>query len=308
MGAPATAIEPPRLGVCSWSLKPRSPQDLAQKAHWCGVDCLQLALDPLRTGAWGVDETVRALSAAGLEVRSGMLAMAGEDYSTLESIRATGGVGPDARWPENLAAAHAAAELAWRLRLPLVTFHAGFLPERRDDPRRAVLLLRLATLVDVFAARGVAVGFETGQEHATTLLELLADLARPTAGVNFDPANLLLYGMDEPVGALARLAPHVRQVHVKDACRPTTPGQWGAEVPAGTGQVEWDAFLGTLRRVAPRVDLMIEREAGDDRVGDVRRARDLVRERLAGLPACARDASPPRPRRAPRAAGRCAWA
>jgi L-ribulose-5-phosphate 3-epimerase len=285
MGEPVRSADLPRLGVCSWSLKPRSPQDLAQKAHWCGVDGVQLALDPLRTGGWSVEDTLRALSAAGLAIRSGMQAMAGEDYSTLESIKATGGVGPDARWPENLAAARANAELAWRLRIPLVTFHAGFLPERRDDPRRALLLERLATLVDVYAARGVAVGFETGQERASTLLELLADLARPTAGVNFDPANLLLYGMDEPVGALARLAPHVRQVHVKDACRPTTPGQWGREVPAGRGQVEWDAFFGTLRRAAPQVDLMIEREAGEDRVGDVRRARDLVRERLAALPA-----------------------
>jgi L-ribulose-5-phosphate 3-epimerase len=290
MGAPVSPVLAPRLGVCSWSLKPRSPQDLAQKAQWCGVDALQLALDPLRTGAWSVGDTVEALAAAGLCVRSGMMTMAGEDYSSFESIRRTGGVGLDERWPENLAAARANAELAWRLRLPLVSFHAGFLPERSEDtgrpePRRAVLLDRLRALVDVFAERGVAVGFETGQESAATLLDALQDLQRPAAGVNFDPANLLLYGMDDPVAALQQLLPHVRQVHIKDARRPRSAGEWGEEVPVGTGEVDWDAFLARLVAGAPGVDLMIEREAGQDRIGDVRVARDLVRARLAG--ACA---------------------
>ena len=285
MAAPVRHDDPPRLGVCSWSLKPRSPQDLAQKARWCGVDALQIALDPLRTGGWGLEDTVHALADAGLAVRSGMLAMAGEDYSTLQSIQETGGLGPDARWPDNLAAARADALLAWRLRLPLVTFHAGFVPERRDDPRRAVLLERLRAVIDTFAEHGVAVGLETGQERPATLLELLADLQRPTAGVNFDPANLLLYGMGDPVDALAQLAPHVRQIHVKDARAPRAAGQWGEEVPAGTGEVRWDDFFAVADRAGLRVDLMIEREAGADRVGDIRRARDLVRARLAGAPA-----------------------
>lgn len=281
--APSPA-RPPVLGACSWSLKPRSPEDLCDKLQRCGLRAVQLALDPLRHG-WDAERTASLLSDAGIEPRSGMLSFAGEDYATLESIRATGGVGPDAAWPANLAAARECARLAWRLRLPLVTFHAGFLPERRDDPRRAVLLDRLRAVVDAFGELGAAVGFETGQERVETLLEALADLGRPAAGVNFDPANLLLYGMGEPVSALAALGPQVRQVHVKDARRPDRPGTWGREVPAGAGEVDWPAFFETLGRVAPGVDLMIEREAGEDRVGDIRRARDLVLGARRGAPA-----------------------
>jgi L-ribulose-5-phosphate 3-epimerase len=129
------------------------------------------------------------------------------------------------------------------------------------------------------------VGFETGQERAETLLDVLDQLGRPTAGVNFDPANLLLYGMGDPVDALAQLAPHVRQIHVKDARAPRAAGRWGEELPAGTGDVRWDDFFAAAGRAGLRVDLMIEREAGEDRVGDIRRARDLVRARLAGAPA-----------------------
>src|SRR5262245_33212591 len=118
-----------RLGVCSWSLRAHTPAELAARVRAVGVDCLQLALDPLRTGAWARAETDAALN--GLEIRSGMMGTAGEDYSTLATIRATGGVRPDEHWEANRRAASANAELARALGLELVSFHAGFLPEER---------------------------------------------------------------------------------------------------------------------------------------------------------------------------------
>jgi predicted dehydrogenase/sugar phosphate isomerase/epimerase len=266
----------PRLGVCSWSLQPSSPADLVAKLREIGVDACQLALDPLREGAWKLAETRDALRAAGIEIRSGMMGTHGEDYSTLDTIRVTGGVRPNEHWAKNLAIAREDARIAAELGLPLVTFHAGFLPHERNDPERAVLLERLRTVVDLYAERGVNVAFETGQEDADTLLAFLADLGRPRAGVNFDPANMLLYDMGEPVSALEKLAPHVRQVHIKDAVRTKVKGQWGAEVRVGTGEVAWDKFFAVLARRGVQVDLMIEREAGDQRVADIKAARALV--------------------------------
>jgi L-ribulose-5-phosphate 3-epimerase len=266
--------------VCSWSLKPGSPADLVRKVQQCGLRDVQLALDPLRDGRWPLERTVEALAAADITVRSGMIGMSGEDYSTPATIRQTGGVRLDARWDEHLAAATASAALAWRLRLPLVSFHAGFVPHERRDPLRAVMLGRLRAIADVFAEHGVALALETGQERADTLLDALAELDRATVGVNFDPANMLLYGMGDPVAALAALGPHVRQVHVKDARSPRQPGTWGEEVAAGSGEVNWPAFFEVLARVAPRADLMIEREAGTERVADIRTAATFVRAQL----------------------------
>jgi len=263
--------------VCSWSLKAASPADLAQKVFECGVGCVQLALDPLRDGRWDVQRTVHALAARNIVPRSGMIGMRGEDYASPASIRETGGVRLDAHWDENVAAATQSAALAWRLRLPLVSFHAGFLPHDRADPVRGVMLGRLRAIADVFAKHGVALALETGQERADTLLDVLAELDRPTVGVNFDPANMLLYGMGDPVEALSALGPHVRQVHVKDARAPRQPGAWGEEVTVGTGEVDWPRFFAVLARVAPAADLMIEREAGTDRVGDIRKAASFVR-------------------------------
>ena len=264
------------VAICSWSLRPRSPEELAERALAAGVSAVQLALDPVRT-RWGVERTRRVLAARGIRIVSGMMAMEGEDYSTLSSIERTGGVRPDATWPKNAAAAAENAAIARALGLKLVTFHAGFLPEDPAHPEGGVMLGRLRALRDTFAAAGVRIALETGQERAGVLLSLLAGLEG--IGVNFDPANIILYGTGDPVAALVLLAPHIVQVHIKDARPSATPGEWGVEVPVGEGGkggVDWDGFFGAFRESGLSCDLVIEREAGDDRVADVARARALL--------------------------------
>lgn len=265
------------IGVCSWSLQPASAQDLVDKVRATGLDAVQLALGPDAVGGTSDTAVSSALVHAGIEIRSGMLAMHAEDYSTIDSIRRTGGVRPDEHWPANLERARRAADLAQTLSLDRVTLHAGFVPEDAHDPERAKIVDRLRVLAEMFGARGVRIGLETGQERAETLLELLDQISMPSVGVNFDPANMILYGTGDPVRALELLATRVMQVHVKDARPPRTRGAWGEEVPVGTGAVEWQRFLSVLDREQPGVDRMIERESGTRRVADVRQACDLLR-------------------------------
>ncbi len=270
-----------RVGACSWSLQPESPADLASKIQAVGVSAVQLALDPLRTGDWPIDETVASLSTAGVEIRSGMMAMRGEDYSTLETIKRTGGVRLDEHWEANLSAAGQNAVIAGELGISLVTFHAGFIPHEPGDPLRRVMIERLRAVVECFTGEGVRVGFETGQETASTLISALDEFDRSEVGVNFDPANMILYGMGDPVEALRLLAPRVVQIHIKDALPSSEPGTWGSEVPVGDGAVDWPAFFGVIDSAGLDCDLMIEREAGDARVKDMARACSLV-ESLPG--------------------------
>lgn len=271
-----------RTGVCSWSLRAGTPEELVDRVHAAGLDAVQLDLAPLRRGAWDLARTRACLRDGGIEVLSGMMATKAEDYSSLESIRRTGGVRPDEHWKANRETAAVNAELARELGLELVTLHAGFLPESSGDPERVKLVARLRELVDIFARCGVRIAFETGQETAATLLAVLHELERPSAGVNFDPANMLLYGMGDPLEALAQLAPHVHQVHIKDALRAGVPGTWGREVPVGSGEVDWAVFFELMREHSLAVDLLIEREAGDQRVRDIRAARDLLGGFLPG--------------------------
>ncbi len=270
-----------RLGICTWSLRPHSARSLATNVVAFGVRRVQLALDPIRENrpGWGEIETVNALRAADIQIASGMMATLGEDYATLESIARTGGVRPDATWGRNLQAAQQNARLARRLGINLVTFHAGFIPHE-SGAERDKLIRRLRQMVDVFDDCGVRVAFETGQESAETLLAALDAMDRPHAGVNFDPANMILYGMGDPIAALAKLAPRIVQVHIKDATPTKTPGTWGAEVAAGSGAVEWSKFFDALHAHGFAGDMIVEREAGESRLADTIHARELAATHL----------------------------
>lgn len=272
-----------RVGVCTWSLQPDSLEGLLAAVQATGLRTIQLGLEPLRTGVVDPAAAARGLTAAGITIASGALAFPSEDYRTLETIRTTGGVAPDDAWPEIQAASEACATIAHAVAIPLVTFHAGWLPHDHHDPRRAVLLERIREVARRFLERGIGVALETGQETAVTLLEVLGELSDLRVGVNFDPANMILYGMGDPIDALERLAPHVRQVHLKDALPAVRPGEWGTEVPAGEGAVDWDAFFRILKERLPAVNVMIEREAGTRRVEEIRQAAGLAAHHLGGL-------------------------
>jgi L-ribulose-5-phosphate 3-epimerase len=122
----------------------------------------------------------------------------------------------------------------------------------------------------------MTIGLETGQEAAATMAGFLKKLDRPNVGVNFDPANMILYDKGDPVAALRTLGPWLKQCHLKDAVRTKTPGTWGEEVRFGTGQVDWKAFFQALATVGFKGNLCIEREAGSQRVADIRAAREYV--------------------------------
>jgi sugar phosphate isomerase/epimerase len=271
-------IVPAPAAVCSWSLQPASTAELVERLRATGATAVQLALTPIveKPEAWvGVFEALRS---AGIEVVSGMLETVDEDYSTLDTIRATGGVVPDATWPATHARAEQVAALAGANGIRLVTFHAGFIPHE-PGAERDRLFGRLREIAAMFARHGARIAFETGQESAHTLAEALDALGDRSIGVNFDPANMILYGMGDPVAAVRALAPRIAQVHVKDALPTKVPGTWGSEVRAGTGAVDWDAFFAALAEVPAPIRLSVEREAGDDRVGDIRAALGMLRAR-----------------------------
>ncbi|MDR2512327.1 MAG: sugar phosphate isomerase/epimerase [Puniceicoccales bacterium] len=260
-----------QLAVCSWSGQPDSPQTLIQRLEGMGLRRIQLALNPvLLLPAWR--GSIALLRAAGVEVVSGMFETGAEDYSTPASIRATGGVGPDASFEATLARVPQYIALLDELGLDKVSFHAGFIPHDPAASGRAMMCARLKTLATRFAAAGKCLLLETGQETAQTLCQLLRELGQPTLKVNFDPGNMLLYSMGDPIVSLELLLPHIAQVHIKDAIASGNPEQWGREMSAGSGQVDWPRFFAILARADYTGDLVIERECGNDPVGEIRRA------------------------------------
>ena len=268
------------LAVCSWSMRPADAGQLVERVTQSGVTAVQLALVPLVDApkVWG--ESVTRLRDAGIRIESGMFAPRGEDYSSIPRIRDTGGLRADALWQENQALAAKVARVARDIGLSLVTFHAGFIPHDAGDPLRACMLDRLRVVTDLFAAEGVDVAFETGQETAECLLGALRELDRARAGVNFDPANMLLYGAGDPLQGFRLLKPWVRQVHAKDAQPSGQVDVWGRETPVGVGAVPWTSFMQEVRSLPPSVAVVIEREGGERRVQEVASAKAFLQPML----------------------------
>ena len=256
-------IEPLALGVCSWSLQPKSIPELTRLMDSLGVDVVQIACGDPHHADWDEGDSMPpAAKAAGFRMSGAMLGFPGEDYTTPQTIQRTGGFGPKELRAERLDRFRWALDRVKQLGLGDLMLHAGFLPHE-GDPDREPMLDVLGQVSDLAKTAGVMVAFETGQETASLLRKTLDDLKSPNVKVNFDPANMLLYDMGDPIRAVELLGPDIRSVHVKDANRPTVKGQWGEEVPLGKGQVNIRAFVAALQRVGYRGPLCIEREVGD---------------------------------------------
>ena len=276
-------VDAERIGVCSWSYQ-RPLREVADEMAKIGVKGIDLALTPFVApdGRHGVEEGEEALAFAKAQFASGawrlfatMISFPQEDYSTLDTIRKTGGVVPDDCWPRNREIAAAAAELSGTLGAPYMLFHAGFLDES-NPAAYAAYVERVSFVRDACAKAGVQLILESGQETAEDLARFLRDV--PGLYVNFDPANMILYGKGRPMEALETLVPWIRKIHVKDADATAVPGTWGTERPWGEGQVGGAAFIDALNGLGFTGNLTIEREGGDDRAGDIARAAARLRE------------------------------
>ena len=271
------------IGVCSWSLQPKDTAQLVAGVKELGLSHVQLALAPLLF----LDDKRKhfelgQLRAAGIALTAGMIAFPGEDYSSIDAIRRTGGYVPDDQWNLRRRVSEQAANLGAELGLKAVTTHVGFIPHK-GDAGYDKMLGRVREVAKDFGGHGIELGMETGQESAGELFEFLNDLDTPNVFVNFDPANMILYGAGDPVDAIRTLGRHVRHVHVKDATASDAPGtRWGEEVAFGTGEVGPKRFLAALDRIDYRGPLAIEREAGTRRMADVKVAIEALRAVASG--------------------------
>jgi sugar phosphate isomerase/epimerase len=261
-----------QIGVCSWSLQVTSVPELVRLHRRLGSDLVvQIACGDPHHASWVEGDSLpAAVRASGLRLSGAMLGFPGEDYTTPQTIQATGGFGPVALRPERLDRLRWALDRTKSLGLSDLMLHAGYLPEPKS-PDRKPFLDTLAKAGDLATAAGVTLAFETGQETADLLRRTLDDLRCPNLKVNFDPANMLLYDMSDPLRAVEILGPDIRSVHAKDARRPKVPGTWGEEVPLGQGEVNVREWVRTLWRVGYRGPLCVEREVGDQeqRVADI---------------------------------------
>ncbi|CAN0592938.1 unnamed protein product, partial [Laminaria digitata] len=142
------------LAICSWSLQPADTAALLQSLDTLGLTRVQIALDAYASDGDEHAALTKAIEDEKISIVSGMMTTIGEDYSTLDAIKVTGGLRPDAHWEANLAHAKQCAACAKQFGIKLVTLHAGFIPE--GDPRlHGVMMDRLCHVAQVFNDAGV---------------------------------------------------------------------------------------------------------------------------------------------------------
>jgi sugar phosphate isomerase/epimerase len=259
------------IGICSWSLN--NNLSLVQQTM------LDAGVSHLHLEVAAIDAFREAIAQNGWAISCTMVGFPQEDYSTLESIRETGGIMPDDCWAANRAIVLDALVKTAEAGVGLLSFHAGFI-DHNDAEGYQKFCVRIKELADAALEKEVVLLMETGQETAQDLRSCLEELDHPALGVNFDPANMILYGKGDPIEAVKTLAPWIKHVHVKDATASSVSGEWGAEVPWGDGEVDGEIFLQTLGEIGFSGTLAIEREAGDARADDielaVKRVGDLA--------------------------------
>ena len=166
--------------------------------------------------------------------------------------------------------------------VPAVQTHCGFIPENPNDPVYKETVDAIRTVAAYCRRNGQNFRCETGQETPITLFRAIKDVGLDNVGVNFDAANLILYGKANPVDALDILGPFVQGIHAKDGLYPANARELGREVPIGQGKVDFPSFIRRLKEIGYRGPLTIEREiSGPKQTEDVRAAKIFL-EKLTG--------------------------
>ena len=256
------------VGICSWSLQ-RSIDGVAQALKDLNVEHVHLGVREAVEDVTG--ETLRQMQEQEWKVSSTMIDFPQEDYSSLEAIKVTGGVAPDDCWEKNRKLFEGAVNVTAELGVKYLSMHAGFIDESKPEYAQK-FHDRLRILADAAGARGIGFLLETGQESAEDLKDFLEKFNHDAVGVNFDPANMILYDKGDPIEAVKVLGPWIKHVHIKDATRTKEPGTWGTEVVWGEGEVDTDEFLKALGETGFEGVVAVEREAGNDRLGDIKTA------------------------------------
>lgn len=205
---------------------------------------------------------------AGIVITAVFGGFEGESYADIATTARTVGLVPEETRAARAQEMKEISDFTALLGCNTVALHIGFVTEDRASENYRDLVSVTQELADYVAANNQRLHLETGQETADHLLAFMSDVGRDNLFINFDPANLILYGTGDPIEALEKVGQFVRSVHCKDATWAPS-GQrgieWGAEVPLGEGDVGIETYLRTLKKVGYEGPLTIEREIAHDR-------------------------------------------
>jgi sugar phosphate isomerase/epimerase len=248
---------------CRWGASGFNPEVRGEQTDSLNQAELVMDMEPIAEEARAFQNRMRRL---GIMLTAVFGGFEGESYADIPTVVRTVGLVPLETRALRLRQMKTIADFTrefWQCNV--VALHLGFIPHDTDDPQFGEVVKFTRELCDHCRANGQALHLETGQEPADVLLRFIHTVERPNLFINFDPANMILYGVGNPLEALEVLGAFVRSVHCKDAKWAARPGlEWGQEVPLGQGDVDIEKFLRTLKKIGYDGPLTIERELSQE--------------------------------------------
>ena len=235
-------------------------------AHELGIPTIQIHAPHAgnRTQATA-DEILQRLAKYEIKVTAVFGGFDGESYADIPTVEQTVGLVPAETQAARLAEMKEISDFAKMLGCPVIALHLGFVTHDTESAEYQQIVSVTKELCDYAANNGQSLHLETGQETAEGLVKFIGDTGSSNLFVNFDPANMILYGTGEPIEALKMIGNRVRSVHFKDAKWAAAPGkEWGEEMPLGDGEVGIENYMTTLKEIGYDGPLTIEREIPQD--------------------------------------------
>jgi L-ribulose-5-phosphate 3-epimerase len=251
------------------------PSAAMAKVRELGLPTAQIYVDEFHPG---LNERLKhALESHQIEATSVVVGGPGKEVWDFYGGPLTVGVVPRETRAARVAHIKKASDFARQCGIPAVQTHCGFIPENPNDPVYKEAVETIRDIAEYCQRNGQNLRYETGQETPITLVRTMKDVGTDNQGVNFDLANLILYGKANPVDAIELLGPYIQGIHAKDGLWPTDAKKLGEEVPIGKGKVDFPRIIARLKELDYRGAVTIEREiSGPQQMEDVRAAKTFL--------------------------------
>jgi L-ribulose-5-phosphate 3-epimerase len=270
--------KPLRLGLIIGIGK--DPDAAMEKVQKLGFPTAQVFVEEFEPGL--ADRLRQALDKHGIEPTALVVGGPGKEEWDFYQGPLTVGLVPRETRAARIAHIKKGSDLAKQCGIGAVQTHCGFIPENPDDLVYKETVAAIREVTSYCKKNGQNFRYETGQETPITLVRTILDVGMDNQGVNFDLANLILYGKANPVDAIEILAPYIQGIHAKDGLWPTNPRDLGKEVPIGKGKVDFPRIIARLKELDYRGAVTIEREiSGPQQAEDVLDAKRYL-ESLIG--------------------------
>jgi len=234
----------------------------------CGSEHVDEAFAPAKVKA--------AVAETGMEISAITAGFDGQAYDNVNGPATLGLVPPKFR-AKRVALLKHFSDVVKQVGIRDIVLHIGFIPDDENDPVYTSFIEMMQDVCTHLENNGQNGLVETGTELASTLRRTISDIGTGNFFVNFDTANVILYGKSNPLDCVELFGEHIRACHLKDGVWPNRDESLGHEKPLGEGQVNFPVLIRRMKEKGFKGPWTIEREvSGPEQDEGIRKALALV--------------------------------